>query len=229
MKGATELSLRQWDSCAILGHRGSGVGSLGSRSVCWGVSGIGRELRPGFYEPPYPVEHFNASYWGRCAQYPAGRLECWSDLPALAGVDRTVAAHPITEALALGPHGFCRITAERRVACSRGSGQVLAVDDPRLADITSLHVSLEEFCAVDAQGAVHCWDHLRDDGGEVELRRVPFEHPVRAIGLGWGHGCGVTTGGEILCWGANKYGQLGDGTVNDSAIPVSVAFPEQCP
>lgn len=218
---ATELSLGPRDSCAIVGSGDE------PRAVCWGHdTGVGMELRPGFYEPTAPVEHFSSSHWGRCAQRGTA-LECWTDVPSLEGVDQLAEEHPITERLALGPRGSCRVTAERRVVCSRGPGRGAVVDDPRLADVVSVHAGLEGFCSLDAQGAVYCWD-LSGDGGELEVRRVPFEHPVRAIALGFTHGCGVTTRDELLCWGSNRYGQLGDGTVDDSASPVPVVLPERC-
>ncbi|HYO45308.1 MAG TPA: Ig-like domain-containing protein [Gemmatimonadota bacterium] len=37
-----------------------------------------------------------------------------------------------------------------------------------------------------------------------------------------GHSCGKTATGELYCWGNNAYGQLGDGTITDSNVPVAV-------
>nr|WP_257504851.1 biotin transporter BioY [Alcaligenes aquatilis] len=45
---------------------------------------------------------------------------------------------------------------------------------------------------------------------------------VRSIDAGVSHTCAVTTTGAALCWGANAYSQLGDGTLTQRSAPVAV-------
>jgi alpha-tubulin suppressor-like RCC1 family protein len=46
--------------------------------------------------------------------------------------------------------------------------------------------------------------------------------PLPAIATGHGHTCAVTVGGDLLCWGGNRGGQLGDGTLGNRGDPTPV-------
>lgn len=90
-------------------------------------------------------------------------------------------------------------------------------------------------CAVTTAGAVRCWgasDHGQIGNGVVDSTSAGvFATPVQVQGLTAGvtsiasafgdHTCVVVSGG-VKCWGANDQGQLGDGTNDESAVPVAV-------
>jgi alpha-tubulin suppressor-like RCC1 family protein len=43
-----------------------------------------------------------------------------------------------------------------------------------------------------------------------------------SVSVGGTHTCAVRKTGEVVCWGANGYGQLGNGTAWGSWTPVTV-------
>jgi alpha-tubulin suppressor-like RCC1 family protein len=52
--------------------------------------------------------------------------------------------------------------------------------------------------------------------------RVPQLAELQAIALGGGHTLGAKEDGSVWAWGANSYGQLGDGTMTDRFVPIKV-------
>jgi alpha-tubulin suppressor-like RCC1 family protein/uncharacterized protein YgiM (DUF1202 family) len=49
------------------------------------------------------------------------------------------------------------------------------------------------------------------------------DHSVTPLAVGERHSCAVMPSGIVECWGANEYGQLGDGTTNSRVGPVVVS------
>ena len=59
-----------------------------------------------------------------------------------------------------------------------------------------------------------------------DLVPAPLPTSLRFLSLAGnasGATCGVATDGKAWCWGANRYGQLGDGTLTTQATPTPVA------
>lgn len=90
---------------------------------------------------------------------------------------------------------------------------------------TGLSVSAAEIassgdmtCIRTTAGVVFCWGEWRARPTQVSLPA-----PAVAIGVGAEHACAVVDDGEVLCWGSDASGQLGDGgpdlTVEEPRYP----------
>jgi alpha-tubulin suppressor-like RCC1 family protein len=82
-----------------------------------------------------------------------------------------------------------------------------------------------------ASGTAYCWGSGAEGqlgtGGTPSLRPAPTEvpggHVFTRISAGGYHTCGVTNGNVALCWGANNWAQLGDGSLTSRLSPTAVA------
>ena len=89
-------------------------------------------------------------------------------------------------------------------------------------------------CAVTLTSVGYCWGSDRygqvGDGSGVDAMPMTSPAPVAgglrfsAVTAGEGlHTCGLTTTGELYCWGYNFYGELGDGSLIDRSAPARVS------
>ena len=115
--------------------------------------------------------------------------------------------------LALGT--TCAIATDDRLFCWEGSSQPQAVGGTRR--FRTVSAGLEHICAVDrSDGRAYCrggnrWAQL-GDGTTTDrsaLTPVAGGRRFKQLAAGERHTCGLTTGDEIFCWGANQWGQLG--------------------
>lgn len=103
-----------------------------------------------------------------------------------------------------------------------------------LNDVRSLHVGADHTCALLTSGQVVCWgangsgqlgDGTATNRSVPTLVSGPDGRPmagVRALAAGGFHTCATGSTGNVLCWGSNLFGQLGDGTTVDRVVPTAV-------
>jgi alpha-tubulin suppressor-like RCC1 family protein len=157
-----------------------------------------------------PVVVPNAYKWGRlacgfshcCAVTALGGVKCWGANPHGELGNGTI----VDSALPVDVQGL-----------SRG---VAAVSAGRL-----------HACAVTATGAVKCWgrgSYGRLGNNSVVDSAIPVDVQgagggIAIVAAGGTRACVVTIGGSAKCWGGGTTGELGNGGVKDSAVPVDVS------
>jgi alpha-tubulin suppressor-like RCC1 family protein len=204
-----DVSASRLHACAL---------DAGGAAFCWGLNGSG-QLGDGSNAPslsPVPVTgdlrfaSVTAGSFHTCALTTAGEAYCW------------------------GENRFGQL----------GTGDTLATTIP--VPVTgglrfqALSAGGSHTCGLTAGGAAYCWGdnhhgEMGDGGAPTSTTPRPVSGaltfsalsagrpPAASSNFAGGHTCALTGNGRAYCWGFNNEGQLGDGSENDSPMPVPVA------
>lgn len=109
---------------------------------------------------------------------------------------------------------------------------------PPASGVATLVAAADQTCAVMSNGDLYCWGRnqngellLDNIGGEDGFTLVPqaidLGFAVAQVATGVTHTCALTSQGQVLCWGRNMQGQIGDGTMNPAFEPTPAQL--SCP
>ncbi len=187
-----------------------------------------------------------------CAISSSGGAKCWGygGEGQLGNGDARSQYRPVNvlelasgvRAISAGMRHTCALTSVGGVKCwgSNSNGNIgdgtniqrnvpVNVND-LTSGVTAIAMGGYHGCALTAIGGVKCWGY--NDGGQLgdgttTSNSTPVDvkgltQGVRAIVSGFLHSCALTVTGAVQCWGYNSNGQLGNGTTNQSTVPVTV-------
>lgn len=182
-----------------------------------------------------------AGYRHACALMVAGEVRCWgsNEGGALGQIGLWQSNVPM-RVEGLGPgvvavdaynQYSCAVTAEGGVKCwgwipgeSEGGMHAVPQEVTGFSDaVVGVSVGSGYACATTEGGELACWGRV-PTSGFIGTPHVVDGLPgsIVAVATGRYHVCALNESGAIYCWGENSGGQLGDGTLVDSATPVPV-------
>lgn len=250
--GVAAIAAGSWHSCALTtaggakcwgwnGHGQLGDGTSSSKYTPIGVSG----LSTGVAAIVAGQEH-------TCALTTDGGAKCWGESLfgqlGNGGTTRRTTPDDVTglgsgvAAIAVGGMLTCALTTSGGIKCwgdnsygQLGDGTDTARYTP--VDVTGLgsgvaaiSVSPVHACALMASGGAKCWGantvgqlgNGTTNSWNTSVDVTGLGSGMAAIAAGVSQTCAVNSGGGVMCWGDNYYGQVGDGTNIRRSTPVAV-------
>lgn len=147
------------------------------------------------------------------------------------------------KAISAGADHACAVTVAGALLCwgsnalgQLGTGvaggmQTAPVPVPSLASgVVDVQASTQHTCALMATGGMKCWglNYFGNLGDGTTIDRpAPVDVSglatgVRALGKGFSTSCALLASGGVKCWDSNGFGQVGNGTLEGTKVPVDV-------
>lgn len=195
---------RTWspmESGGPLPRAGASAAWTGSEAIVWGGFDQSGLLADGMIYHPTPrnmhADAIGAGSYFSCAFVEDGALECWGAMSFFSVDPGTNPRRPyvIRGLRASGPH---------QISLGIGHGCAL----------------------VDGGGVVRCFgnNNFGSVGGFSNgALVVSLPRPAIQISSGNDYSCALLDNREVWCWGANRYGQVGNGLTADSSPPSQVS------
>lgn len=217
---------------------------------CWGDNSLG-QLGDGTTTSslfPITVSGVNnatavsAGFYHSCAVLADRSVECWGYnepspffVPEISNV----------KAISVGSTHNCSVLMDGSVKCwgenwagqlgdGTFTGSSVPVAASGITNATAVGVGFYHTCVVLADGGVRCWGNnvyyqLGSQLGDRTITKSSFpvvvpgiDNAVSIIGSGQGHSCALLMDGSIKCWGGVWAGQLGDGSITNTGIPIPI-------
>jgi alpha-tubulin suppressor-like RCC1 family protein len=237
LEGVVDVRLGSEHTCAL-----DNQGAI----WCWGSSDTGQlgifpsgvHTQPARLATPHDAVELAIGSFHGCLRTATGEVRCWGQnaLGEVGSGNKNAVFTPIVVSGAAGAIGLSAATQLSCAQFGRGAiscwGRVQATGGspdgltphaiPGLPS-DDLRLGQGQPCALDSSGHVWCWGPMWPDNDvtQVGARQMPgFEDIVDLSGL-----CGANRTGDVLCFGLNLDGEIGDGTQVDALVPVRALLP----
>jgi len=241
--GAIDLSASQGGLCLLKGEGSiycpGAWNGQGFESILDGIGGPAVALSIGGYQ--------GASFG--CAIRADGAVFCWfgsepqhNPLGPVTNFAWTAVQAPgLDDAvdIACGADVACALRRDGTLWCwGGGAGEVVSttpdgyqIQKPRMvpglgSDVAAVYAGYGGVCAGKTDGRVYCWGMAFEAPGGTpavpDFLLEPNFFGARRIAIGDAHVCAIRADKTLACFGANDFGQLGDGTfvAHDQPVPV---------
>jgi len=251
-RGRSTSQAKDPTSIAAGEHFTCGVTKSGSVK-CWGENKngeLGNNATTSSLIPtpvvglPSDIVGISAAESEACALSASGTIRCWGAHAKDGPFDKSSIGQPNQDyvAVSVGPSHACAINSVGAAKCwganydgRLGINSTTRQSAPTQVSnmesgVTAISAGRNHTCAVKS-GAALCWGGNPKGGlgvGDTTDRLVPtnvagLSSGITAISAGYNFTCAVKSSGELLCWGYNSKGQLGDNSQTDRHTPTPVS------